>query len=185
MRCRVILLVLTLVFLAAPSSSAQHASPGVGFRLAPGLGFATATFGDDNPRSSTAGAVTIGAFLLLPVSGATDVTIEATWRPTKISNPHFDESFTSLYLLAGMQFGGKSVYVRPSLGVDLQYWSGAWSTGESGTAGAIGLAVGFEKPIDTGPWHIAPEAGLKFTLAHGVSSFLLLLSFGIGWRSGG
>jgi hypothetical protein len=185
MRCRVAVLVSALVFLAAPVSSAQHASPGVGFRLSPGLGFVTATFGDDSPRSSGAGAVTLGGFLLIPVSGSTDITVEGTWRPTTLSNPHFDESFSSIYLMGGVQFGGGSVYVRPSLGVDFQYWSGSMGSDDSGTAGALGLAVGFEKPIAAGPWHIAPEGGLKFTLTSGLSSFLLIFSFGIGWRSGG
>ncbi len=185
MRWRVILMVLALVFLAAPSSLAQHASSGVGFRLSPGIGFATATFGDDSPRSSGSGAFTFGGFLLIPVSGSTDITVEATWRPTKLGNPHFDESFSSVYLMGGVQFGGGSVYVRPSLGIDFQYWSGSMTEDDSGMAGALGLAVGMEKPIDAGPWHIAPEAGLKFTLTSGLSSFLLIFSFGIGWRSGG
>ena len=185
MRCRVIFLVLALVFLTTPTSSAQHASPGVGFRVSPGIGFATASFGDDSPRSSGGGAITLGGFLLFPVSGSTDITIETTWRPTKLENPHFDESFSSIYLMGGVQFGGGSVYVRPSLGVDLQSWSGTTTEVESGTAGALGLAVGMEKPIGAGPWHIAPEGGLKFTLTSGVSSFLLIFSFGIGWRSGG
>ena len=87
--------------------------------------------------------------------------------------------------MGGVEFGGGSVYVRPSLGVDFQYWSGSMAGGDSGTAGALGLAVGMEKPIGAGPLHIAPEAGLKFTLTSGLSSFLLVFSFGIGWRSGG
>ena len=184
MRCRVMLLALASPLLIVSTGLAQHASPGVGFRLSPGLGFVTATFGDDSPRSSGAGAVTLGGFLLIPVSGSTDITVEGTWRPTTLSNPHFDESFSSIYLMGGVQFGGGSVYVRPSLGVDFQYWSGSMGSDDSGTAGALGLAVGMEKPIGAGPWHIAPEAGLKFTLTHGLSSFLLIFSFGIGWRSG-
>lgn len=185
MRCRVVLPVLTLVFLSAQTSSAQHASPGVGFRLSPGFGFVTASFGDNSPRSSGSGALTLGGFLLIPVSGSTNITFEATWRPTELGNPHFDESFSSVYLMGGVEFGGGSVYVRPSLGVDLQYWSGSMTEDDSGAAGALGLAVGFEKPIGVGPWHIAPEGGLKFTLTSGLSSFLLIFSFGIGWRSGG
>ena len=184
MRCRVLALAPALLLLDPGAGAAQHASPGIGFRLSPGIGLATASFGDNNPRSSSGGAFTIGGFLLLPVSGSTDLTAEATWRPTKLTNPHFDESFTSLYLLAGVQFGGESVYFRPSLGVDLQYWSGTQTEVDSGTAGALGLAIGFEKPIDAGPWHMAPEGSLKLTVTSGLSSFLLMFSFGIGWRSG-
>jgi len=185
MRCRVILLALALGFLAASTSSAQHASPGVGIRLSPGIGLARASFGDNSPRSSGGGAITLGGLLLFPVSGSTDITIEATWRPTKLGNPHFDESFSSVYLMGGVEFGGGSLYFRPSLGVDFQFWSGSMTEVDSGTAGALGLAVGMEEPIGAGPWHIAPEAGLKFTLTSGLSSFLLIFSFGMGWRSGG
>ncbi|MBT8478737.1 MAG: porin family protein [Gemmatimonadetes bacterium] len=184
MRCRVMLLALALPFLMTSTGSAQHASPGVGFRLSPGVGFATATFGDDSPRSSSAGAFTLGGFLLIPVSGSTDITFEGTWRPTTLSNPHFDESFSSVYLMGGVEFGGGSVYVRPSLGVDFQSWSGSMAGDDSGTAGALGLAAGMEKPIGAGSWHIAPEAGLKFTVTRGLSSFLLIFSFGLGWRGG-
>jgi len=185
MRCRVILLVISLVILVAPNSPAQHASSGVGLRIVPGVGYATATFGDNNPRSNGGGTVTVGGLFLIAVSGSTDLTAEATWRPTKLSNPHFDESFSSVYLLGGVEFGGGAVYFRPSLGVDFQSWSGSRTEVDSGMAGALGLAVGFEKPIGAGPWHIAPEGSLKLTVTSGLSSFLLVFSFGIGWRSGG
>ena len=185
MRCRVLALVPALLLLTAGTGASQDASPGVGLRFSPGIGLATASFGDDNPRSSGGGAFTLGGFLLIPLSGSTDLTAEATWRPTTLSNPHFDESFTSVYLLAGVEFGGGSVYFRPSLGVDLQYWSGTMTEVESGTAGALGLAIGFEKPIDAGPWHMAPEGSLKLSVTRGLSSFLLMFSFGIGWRGDG
>lgn len=180
---RVGVLVVLLTWLAPSAAFAQNESSGVGLRIVPGIGFASASFGDDSPRSSSSGTFTLGALFLFPISSKTDITVEATWRPIGIDNPHFDESFSSVYLLGGVEFGGESVYFRPSLGVDFQFWSGAMAGTDTGTAAALELALGFTRPIGTGRWHIAPEASVRFSVTSGLSSFVLLFSFGVGVRS--
>jgi len=184
MHGRVPALVLLLTWSVASPALAQSANRGVGLRLAPGVGFATASFGDNSPRSSSGFAFAVGGLVLFPVSSKTDIVLEATWRPTKLDNPHFDESFSSIYLMGGVQFGGGSVYFRPSIGVDFQTWSGAMTETSSGTAGALGLAIGTEKRIGAGPWMLAPEGSVRFSLTSGLSSFLLLFSLGVGFRGG-
>ena len=176
--------ILVFLLLGGSPAVAQDQNRGVGLRIVPGVGLASASFGDDSPRSTTTGAVTVGGLFLVPLSSKTDVVIEATWRPTKVDNPHFDESFTSVYLMGGVQIGRAGLYFRPSLGVDFQSWSGGMSGSDTGTAPAIGLALGTERPMGAGPWHIAPEGSLRFSLTHGLSSLLLTLSFGVGWRGG-
>ena len=173
------LLIVLLTFLHVSPAAGQDGR-GVGLRLVPGLGVGIASFGDNSPNSSTAGVLAIGGMALFPVSSSTDITLEATWRPTSIDNPNFDETFTSFYLMAGVSFGA-NVYFRPSLGVDLQHFGGQFAA-DDGTAPAIGFAVGKEKPLETGPWHLAPEGSLRFSVASGLSSFVLMFSFGIGWR---
>jgi hypothetical protein len=178
-RFRIPALVLLLTCLLAPTTSAQ----GVGFRIAPGIGIASASFGDDSPRSNSGFAFTLGGLVLFPVSSKTDIVIEATWRPTKLDNPHFDESFSSVYLMGGVQFGSDAVYFRPSIGVDFQSWSGSMTEVDAGTAGALGLAIGTERRVGAGPWLLAPEGSVRFSLTSGLSSFVLLFSLGAEVRT--
>ena len=177
---RSVLLALFPVFVFATSAMSQDGS-GVGLRLVPSVGYASASFGDNSPRSSSGFAFALGGTALFPVSSSTDITIELTWRPTKLDNPYFDESYTSVYLMAGVEFGG-SVYFRPALGVDLQHFSGAFAA-DDGAAPAIALAVGTERRIGAGPWHLAPEGSARLSVTSGLSSFVLLFSVGVGWRS--
>ncbi|MFC1530661.1 hypothetical protein ACFL5T_00145 [Gemmatimonadota bacterium] len=181
---RALALVLVPTCVLTSTAVAQSTSRGVGFRVVPGVGFASASFGDNSPRSSSGFAFTLGGVVLFPVSSTTDIVLDATWRPTKLDNPHFDESFSSIYLMGGVQFGGGSVYFRPSIGVDFQTWSGTMTETSSGTAGALGLAIGTEKRIGAGPWLLAPEGSVRFSLTGGLSSFLLLFSLGVGVRGG-
>jgi hypothetical protein len=183
LRRATVLLLVPIVFVAS-TAVAQGRSSGVGFRIAPGVGYASASFGDDSPRSSSSVAFTLGGLLLFPVSASTDIVVEGTWRPTELDNPHFDESFSSVYLLGGVQFGGGAVYFRPSIGVDFQTWSGTMTETSSGTAGALALAIGTEKRIGAGPWLLAPEGSIRFSITSGLSSFLLLFSLGVGFRGG-
>jgi len=89
------LMLVSILFLAS-TAVAQNRSSGVGFRIAPGIGYASASFGDNSPRSSSSFAFTLGGLVLFPVSSTTDIVLEATWRPTELDNPHFDESFSSV-----------------------------------------------------------------------------------------
>jgi len=165
LRRATVLMLVSILFLAS-TAVAQNRSSGVGFRVVPGVGF------------------TLGGLVLFPVSSSTDIVLEATWRPTELDNPHFDESFSSVYLMGGVQFGGGAVYFRPSVGVDFQTWSGTMTETSSGTAGALALAIGTEKRIGAGPWLLAPEGSVRFSLTNGLSSFLLLFSLGVGFRGG-
>ena len=183
LRRAAVLLLVPILFLAS-TAVAQSRSSGVGFRIAPGVGYASASFGDNSPRSSSSFAFTLGGLVLFPVSSSTDIVLEATWRPTELDNPHFDESFSSVYLMGGVQFGSGAVYFRPSIGVDFQTWSGTMTETSSGTAGALALAIGTEKRIGAGPWLLAPEGSVRFSLTNGLSSFLLLFSLGVGVRGG-
>jgi hypothetical protein len=181
MPARVLLLPLAATCLLTAEAVAQNTRHGVGFRLVPGLGVGFASFGDDDPETGSGGALTLGGMVLLPLSRSTDLVVEGTWRPTSIDNPHSNESYSSFYLMGGLELGS-GVYVRPSLGVDLQNFSGQFAA-DDGAGLAIGFAVGTEKPIAAGPWNMVPEGSLRLSVSYGLACFLLLFSFGIGWRA--
>ena len=75
-------------------------------RIAPGFALAGASFGDDNPKSTTTAAFDIGAQVWVPISQVVALNLEAIYQPTSISNPFefITESFTVLYLMLGPEF---------------------------------------------------------------------------------
>jgi hypothetical protein len=111
--------VAVLISLAGPTAAnAQDPAPGtVDVRFVPGIVRQGGIFGDDSPETA---AATTGFTLGLQVRTAntrrTGFSLELTFQPIGVRNPHFDESLRSLYVLAGAEIGRRT-YVRPAAGV--------------------------------------------------------------------
>ncbi|UCC83408.1 MAG: hypothetical protein JSW46_00310 [Gemmatimonadota bacterium] len=189
---RILFLVVALVLTPQAGLFAQQESvapgdrAGVALRLVPGVLYAGASFGDESAESSGKFGFSIGGQFSAPMSRSLGFFLEGVWQPTKVENPHdvIDEAFSAFYLLGGLQFGGEDAYLRPSVGVVWRSWSGADALEETETGLALGLAIGYEKPLGR-LFHMSPELELRVSGAHGLSTYVLALQVPVGWRPAG
>jgi hypothetical protein len=161
---------------------AQADRRGTAIRLVPGVAYADAALDDDQPGFDGTVAFTIGAQLWGGVSRTTGLQAELTYQQTRVWNPGLQEGFTALYLLGGPEFALGSGYVRPNVGVAWIYPSGADAKGDADNAFAFGLAVGTERRVDKS-FHLAPELVARASTESGLTTWMVALQVGIGWRS--
>jgi hypothetical protein len=101
-----------------------------------GAVYQRAVFGDDNPKASAEVGPTIGLLFRSGRSGRSALTLEIVAQPNPPHNPHYQESFAPIVVMAGAQMGRRT-YVRLSGGV----------TTVTNIAPMLGIAVGIERPI--------------------------------------
>ena len=121
--------------------------PGIEARVAAGIVWHGAVFGDDNPKGTRGLRPVISALVRGRADKSTGFTFEAALEPFGIANPHFDERVHTLHLLGGFEMG-RRVAVRPSLGMAVQFWTGSSAETPVSLAIAAGLAVGAPRKVE-------------------------------------
>lgn len=174
--------IVALCSLAGPiAAHAQDSAPGtVDIRFVPGIVGQGGIFGDDSPEeASTTAGLTLGLQIRTGNTRRTGLSLELTFQPVALQNPHFDESLRSLYVLAGAEIGRRT-YVRPAAGVALQMFSGAFAEGPS-LGLALGVGVGHRRPVGD-----RMDVGVEFSAAAsgspGVGHWMMGVQVPIGWR---
>jgi hypothetical protein len=167
---------LSVLFLAVgmvvPAAAQAPASARPEVRLTPGLVLQGGVFGDDDPEGAGAkpgimGGVQVrfqpGYFLGFVFDGAL--------QPVGIRNPHFDETMRSIHAQFGLEIG-RRVYVRPSLGMALHFWSGTSAAPSPSKGLAAGFAIGRRKSVsgDGGVW---PELALRASAEPGAGMWMI------------
>lgn len=138
-------------------------------RVAPGLVWHGAIFGDDDPKSTGSIRPTIGVITRGQVDRRAGFTFEARLEPIGIRNPHFDERLHSLDLLAGVEIGRRFT-IRPGAGVVVQSWMGRDAESAFGIAPALSIAIGHRHA--GGGFHISPEFVGRASFTHGALSWM-------------
>jgi hypothetical protein len=150
----------------AGAAWAQLATDRVEVRFVPGVSHDTGIFGDDSPKAHGETALTLGAQVWMPRSSWRAFVFEGSFSLNALENPHFDEQLTALFLQMGFELG-RTVYVRPSAGVALQSWSGAFASDSFGVAPAVGLTIGHRRHV-RGGFHISPELVTRVSVGFGI-----------------
>src|SRR5688500_5001286 len=151
--------VLTVAMITAAHAHAGQTAASVETRLAPGLVWHGAIFGDDNPKTTGGLRPTIAVLVRGRPERLFGFSFEAMLEPLGVANPHFDERLHSLQLHAGAEIGRRAI-VRPSVGIGVQVWSGSSAETGLGLAPAVGIAVG----------HRRAEAVARASYSHGAFS---------------
>ena len=177
-----IAVVAVLISLAGPTAvHAQDSAPRtVDLRLVPGIVGQGGIFGDDSPEGAgvTTG-LTLGFQARTANTRRTGFSLELTFQPVGVRNPHFDESLHSLYVLAGAEIGRRT-YVRPAAGVALQMFSGTFAAGPS-VGLAFGVGVGHRRPV-ADRMDIGVEFSAATSASPGVGHWMMGVQVPIGWR---
>ena len=152
----------------------------VDVRFVPGIVGQGGIFGDDSPEAAaTTAGLTLGFQVRTANTRRTGFSLELTFQPVAVHNPHFDESLRSLYVLAGAEIGRRT-YVRPAAGVALQMFSGAFAASPS-LGLALGVGVGHRRPVGD-----RMDVGVEFSAASsggpGVGHWMMGVQVPIGWR---
>ena len=157
-------------------------------RVAPGLVWHGAIFGDDNPKSTGSVRPTVSLLARGQTRRFAGFTFEAMLEPIGVANPHFDESLHSLHTQIGAEFG-RGFTVRPAIGLGVQLWSGASAESGIGLAPAVSIAFGHRHPPAPGPagstWrlvHISPEVVARMSYSHGAFSWMGGIQVPFTWR---
>ena len=174
--------VVVLISLAlATAAQAQDRAPGtVDVRFVPGIVGQGGIFGDDSPQTAaTTAGLTLGLQVRTANTKRTGFSLDLTFQPVAVQNPHFDESLRSLYVLAGAEIGRRT-YVRPAAGVALQMFSGAFAASPS-LGLALGVGVGHRRPVGD-----RMDVGVEFSAASsgspGAAHWMMGVQVPIGWR---
>jgi hypothetical protein len=94
-------------------------------------------FGDDDPRhSSRQLSPTVSVGIRRHPARVIGLAFETAFEPRPISNPHFDESVTRVFMQLGPEIG-RRVYVRPTAGGSINLWTG------TGNSQGLALTPGF------------------------------------------
>ena len=121
--CRaVIFAVLALSPLTAHSQPVDDDRRSV--RIAGGIVQQGGIFGDDDPlRSKPQLGATLSIGIRRHPTHPVGLAFETVLEPMPIRNPHFDESVSRVFLQVGPEMG-RRVYVRPTAGAAISFWSG-------------------------------------------------------------
>jgi hypothetical protein len=116
-------------------------------RLAAGAVSQKGTFGDDNPLPSASQlGPTLSVGLRRHPTHLVGLAFDAALEPTAVNNPHYDESVSHAYLQLGPEIG-RRIYIRPTVGGSLNFWSGGFSSGSVSLGPAAALAVGYRQKL--------------------------------------
>lgn len=160
-------------------------------RIAPGLVWHGAIFGDDDPKSAGSVRPTVSLVARGQLRRFVGLSFEALLEPLGVSNPHFDERLRSLHAMVGAEIGGRYT-VRPAAGVALQLWSGSRAESGATLAPAIAIAIGHRHPPSgyranstasaATLVHISPELVARMSYSHGAFSWMAGLQVPFTWR---
>ncbi len=163
---------------AAAPAEGQESAAAVDVRLVPGFGAAGGIFGDDNPRTVAGVGASIGLQLRARPDRRTGASLEIAFEPIGIANPHFDETLRPIYVLAGAEIG-RRWYVRPSGGIALQLWSGAFA--ERGITPALAMSVAVGRHLDRGQIRLGIEGVGRTSFSVGALSWTLGVQVPMSW----
>ena len=165
--------VLALTPLTARAQSADENRRSV--RIAGGVVSQGGMFGDDAPlRSKPQLGATLSIGIRRHPTHQVGLAFEIAFEPMPIRNPHFDESVSRVYLQLGPEIG-RRLYVRPTAGGAVSFWSGTMipvhdergeligSAGGSGglsLAPALGVTAGY-RHTSRGDVRIQPELVIR------------------------
>ncbi len=111
-------------------------------RVAAGVVAQGGTFGDDAPRGSDRQfGPTFSVGIRRHPTHRMGLAFETAFEPRPIRNPHFDETVTRLLLQIGLEIG-RRVYVRPTAGGAVNFWSKSMDSGIT-LAPAVAIAAGY------------------------------------------
>lgn len=173
---------IALVVCAPCDLHAQVDRRGAALRLTPGVAYASASLDRNRPEFDGTAAFTIGAQVWGGISRTAGLQAELVWQVTEVRNPTLQERFNAAYLLGGPEFSFGQIYVRPSVGVAWLFWSGLQAKDDPDNAFAFGLAIGTERKVDKG-FHLAPELVARASTESGLTTYMVGLQVGLGWRS--
>lgn len=143
MRTPMLVVLAAATNLAAPRSGAAQGHVTLGI----GLGAASSAMSVGSDAQSSSG-ITIHA-----TAGA----FEAGYQPFSTANPLGFEAFTALWVLVGPRLGSRDgLFVRPQVGVQFRWWSGADPVVAQDRGVALGVVVGHDFRVQSG-WAITPE----------------------------
>lgn len=125
-------------------------------RLAAGVVAQGGTFGDDAPRDAARMfGPTFSAGIRRHPTHMVGLAFEAAFEPRPVRNPHFDERVSRVLLQIGPEIG-RRVYVRPTAGGAVHFWSGSGSDSGVAMGPAFALAAGYRHTTNAGV-RIQPE----------------------------
>jgi hypothetical protein len=170
---------LVVGFVWVSPAFAQERGPGDGVETnyAAGVVWQRGIFGDDDPETRSAPGIILGLQVRDRTAGRTSASIELSFQPIGLANPHFDEALHTLYVLAGAQIG-RRLYVRPAGGIALQMWTGSRTESAFSFALAAGFAVGWRDQSRHGRFH--PELVVRCSASPGAISTLIGVQIAIG-----
>ncbi|MGH7492224.1 MAG: hypothetical protein ACREOO_07505 [bacterium] len=108
------------------------------FGLGLSIGKGTMNVGDESKSNQV-----VSLHGRLGVSPGDHVLLMAEFNPTRVTSPILDESFQAYNLLFALSLG-KSLRLRPSLGVQFRSWSGSERVESSDLGPLFGIDVGYE-----------------------------------------
>lgn len=179
-RFRVLACAVLITGMTASAAAAQQPeNDRTELRVAPGVFRQGGIFGDDSPRRAdgTFGA-TVGLQVRRHPARRSGFSFEATLQPMGVRNPHFDETLRSVYVQAGLEIG-RRFYVRPSGGVAVRFWSGAFAADPS-IGLALGLAIGYRRP-PTERVSVWPELVLRSSAEPGAGHWMIGVQVPVAW----
>jgi hypothetical protein len=136
-------------------------------RIAGGVVSQGGIFGDDHPlRSKPQLGATLSIGIRRHPTHQVGLAFETAFEPMPIRNPHFDESVSRVYLQLGPEIG-RRVYVRPTAGGAVSFWSGTMSSSGLSLAPALAVAAGY-RHTSRGGVRIQPEMVIRVAAEVGV-----------------
>lgn len=143
-RCLLLSPVLALAWaVTAPPLPAQGPPTGPRSTLAVGLGLGSSAMSAGGTHSEASGLLALLRFQRRALA------LELEFHPYAVPNPVGDERFRALYALAGVRLPlGANLYLLPSVGLQLRFWSGSQRVTASDRGLALGAALGASFPLD-------------------------------------
>jgi hypothetical protein len=171
-----------LIGLMGLSSSAWAQEPGRGTtgRVVVGVASHQGIFGDESPRSTREMALTIGAQAWKKLSGPKAFVFEVIVPMSLLDNPNLDEDVGAAYFQVGTEFGSR-LYVRPSGGVTLRFWSGSQAESGIDLAPTVGVSIGHRRNVGS-KLQISPEVFARAGFTVGALTSVVGVQMAIGPR---
>ena len=129
-------------------------------RIAGGVVSQGGMFGDNDPlRSKPQLGATLSIGIRRHPTHQVGLAFETAFEPMPIRNPHFDESVSRVYLQLGPEIG-RRVYVRPTAGGAVSFWSGTRRDSALSIAPALAVTAGY-RHTSRGGVRIQPELVIR------------------------
>ena len=174
-------LVLMIGLMGLSSSAwAQETGRGTAGRVVVGVASHQGIFGDNSPKSTREMSLTIGAQVWKKLSGPKAFVFEVIVPISVLDNPNLDEDVGAAYFQVGTEFGSW-LYVRPSGGVTLRFWSGSQAESGIDLAPTVGVSVGHRRNVGT-KLQISPEVFARAGFTVGALTSVVGVQVAIGPR---